>query len=427
MKNKLNHENGQALVLIAAALVMLIGFTALAIDGGMVYSDRRHAQNASDAGSLSGGGTAALSMENNHVYYAAFDCSSSDVSAAITAAEAAARNLMLANEYSNADISVTTQCQDNDTSYFEEKYIDIITEIVTDTQTALIHFVYDGPVQNTVNATTRVKPRVPLAYGHAVVGLNPGDGSCAAAVEGIKLGGTGEITIDGGGIWSQGCLGTIGSCDAAVVNGGIAYGGGTHGSCANLSPAPTYQNETLPEEAYAVPEPTSADCNAAGAVSISDIRLSGNNSLDLNATYPGKTLICLTSSGNAIQMTGGTLEGKNIMIYMKNSGDIRINGGVVDLAAPGAVPDPAPAIPGVLFYIPDAADIAINGNGESRYLGLIYAPKSDIEIAGTGDVPSTLNTQIIGWNVSLLGNATVDINFNETWNYAKPTSIDLEE
>src|SRR5688500_9408274 len=41
-------EKGQALVIIALAVVGLVAFTALAIDGGMVFSDRRHAQNAAD-------------------------------------------------------------------------------------------------------------------------------------------------------------------------------------------------------------------------------------------------------------------------------------------------------------------------------------------------------------------------------------------
>jgi uncharacterized membrane protein len=60
-------ENGQALVLIALAFVAMLGFVALAIDGGMIYSDRRFAQNGADAASLAGGGKAALSLENAYI------------------------------------------------------------------------------------------------------------------------------------------------------------------------------------------------------------------------------------------------------------------------------------------------------------------------------------------------------------------------
>lgn len=45
-------EKGQALVLIALAAVGLFGFAALSIDGGMVFSDKRHAQNAADTAAL---------------------------------------------------------------------------------------------------------------------------------------------------------------------------------------------------------------------------------------------------------------------------------------------------------------------------------------------------------------------------------------
>src|SRR5215208_5419383 len=46
-------ERGQALVIIALAVVGLFGFSALAIDGSRVFSDRRNAQNAADTAALS--------------------------------------------------------------------------------------------------------------------------------------------------------------------------------------------------------------------------------------------------------------------------------------------------------------------------------------------------------------------------------------
>jgi hypothetical protein len=45
-------EKGQALVIIALAAVGLFAFTALAVDGSRVFSDRRHAQNAADTAAL---------------------------------------------------------------------------------------------------------------------------------------------------------------------------------------------------------------------------------------------------------------------------------------------------------------------------------------------------------------------------------------
>jgi hypothetical protein len=53
MKGK-EREHGQAAVLLALALVGLIAFAALAIDGGNAYLMRRNSQNASDAGAFAG-------------------------------------------------------------------------------------------------------------------------------------------------------------------------------------------------------------------------------------------------------------------------------------------------------------------------------------------------------------------------------------
>ena len=49
-----SHESGQTLVMVAFALIALIGFLAVAIDVGVLYSWRRDMQNAADAAALAG-------------------------------------------------------------------------------------------------------------------------------------------------------------------------------------------------------------------------------------------------------------------------------------------------------------------------------------------------------------------------------------
>mgnify|MGYP006304478977 FL=1 len=60
-------EHGQVLALIAVGIVGLMGFAALALDGGMLLSDRRHAQNAADTSSLAGASGAATYMGGQSV------------------------------------------------------------------------------------------------------------------------------------------------------------------------------------------------------------------------------------------------------------------------------------------------------------------------------------------------------------------------
>jgi hypothetical protein len=47
-------EGGQSLVLVALAMVGLIAFAGLALDGGLAYATRRVAQNAADSGAIAG-------------------------------------------------------------------------------------------------------------------------------------------------------------------------------------------------------------------------------------------------------------------------------------------------------------------------------------------------------------------------------------
>ncbi|MEK7325471.1 MAG: Tad domain-containing protein, partial [Chloroflexota bacterium] len=45
-------ESGQAVVLLAVMMVVLLGMAGLAIDGGNLYAHKRHAQNAVDNATL---------------------------------------------------------------------------------------------------------------------------------------------------------------------------------------------------------------------------------------------------------------------------------------------------------------------------------------------------------------------------------------
>jgi len=52
-----HREDGQAIILIVFAMIGLLAFLALAIDGGNTLTERRRAQNASDSGALAGART----------------------------------------------------------------------------------------------------------------------------------------------------------------------------------------------------------------------------------------------------------------------------------------------------------------------------------------------------------------------------------
>lgn len=51
---RLGNESGAVLVIVAAAMLGLLGFTALAVDGGMIYSEKSKLQKAVDSAVLAG-------------------------------------------------------------------------------------------------------------------------------------------------------------------------------------------------------------------------------------------------------------------------------------------------------------------------------------------------------------------------------------
>jgi hypothetical protein len=436
-------EKGQAIVLLALGFVALLGFTALALDGGMVYADRRHAQNGADAASLAGAGAAANTMDTLGLYYGIFDCSdfndgSTILGQAHNAAISAAIGRASSNNYSiDNDVSdnhgVVAMCADdvNMGSYID-KYIDIYTVITRSTNTSLIHLVYSGPVEGRVETVARIRPRTPMAYGHAVVGLN--DAACGGK-NGVVLSGSSVTNINGGGIYSNGCLNCNGGFDANVTGGNVNYAGTTTcDSSHDVTPDPQKVSH-LPSSAFYADPP---DCSAVpyygtditGGTYTPGVydQIKMSNAGDVVVLQPG--LYCLERSPKAIDISGGDISGDGVTIYVKpTAGGISISGALIDLRAPSASPDPSPAISGMLIYVGEGNTNEVNlvGNNTSYYEGTIYAPDGDISASGSSGTYPTFNTQLVGWNVDVGGNATIDINFSGAENYGQPPKLDLQE
>jgi hypothetical protein len=443
MRTKAN-ENGQVIALLAVSMVVFLGFAALALDGGMIYADRRDAQNGADSASFAGGAAASTTMEALGVYYAIFDCSEFDTSgkemqqvhsSILTAAigRAGSNNYTIDSDISD-DHGVVATCVDNvNMGAYVDKYIDINTIITRSSNTSLMHFVYSGQVEGTVDTVVRIRPRTPMAFGHAVVGLN--DAACGGK-NGVVLSGSSITNINGGGIYSNGCLNCNGGFDATVTGGFVNYAGETDCNAGHdVSPAPQ-KTSSLPASSFNAIEP---DCSAVpdhSSTSIGDgtyspgvykeIKMSGNS--DSVILQPG--LYCLERSPKAINISGGTITGDGVTIFIKSTaGDINISGAVVDLKAPSANPDPSPAISGMLIYLQagNTNEVLLTGNGSTYFEGTIYAPDGDIVATGSHGTNPTFNTQLVGWNVDVGGNATVDINFNGAENYGQPPKLDLQE
>jgi hypothetical protein len=450
-----NSERGQAIVLIVLAMIVLLGFTALAVDGSMVFSDRRMLQNAADASSLAGGATAIQQIENMGITQSSGWTASpptclGNVATAANTGRAAAIARGADNDFNLPDGiteqfgGVKSECREDgdDASVvgggtveiFPERFMEITTVLKHKTETAFAHFVFDGALENTVSATTRVKPRQSLAYGYAIVALNPNQ--CQGNQNGVQffgLGGwhpknaaQGSLDVQGGGVWSNGCMEVDGNVDVTVHNAGATYFFTANnydlddivfdpsGSPTQLVNNSSYR---IPETAYQLPvEP---DCTGHDVTADFIADYWDEN----NAPLPAG-LYCVTGDLR-LNNANEHVEGYGVTLLLKD-GLMSVNGGAnVKLEAPTTTLNGG--VPGLLIYAPanNPNIIILNGGAETLYTGTILAPTSAVEYNGNEN--SILRGQIIAYNVGVGGASGTGVVYNDSNPVYRPALLNLEK
>src|SRR5688500_16891443 len=169
-------EKGQALVIIALAAVGLFAFTALAIDGSRVFSDRRHAQNAAD--------TAVLAAALAKIRTPDYPPNAPD--APVVAAKAAGYDRAVSNGYENdADSTVlvrfcdevlslglTPPCEGLPVGADPSEYVQVVIQLTT--RTTFARIIGRREVPSMVTAIARAKPGIdsPLFSGSALAAMS---------------------------------------------------------------------------------------------------------------------------------------------------------------------------------------------------------------------------------------------------------------
>lgn len=461
-------ENGQVLIIIVVGLIGLIGFAALAIDGGMALSDRRNDQNGADAAALAGANAAAVYMENQNITYANFACPLD--SGTLSAASTGAITRALDNHFT---VVAATAIPQSNAVWVENcvkqpfgTRFDVHVRIATNTRTSLIQLFYGGPVINTVDSVARVVPRHPLGYGAAIASLSP---NCATTTSnhattasgGVRWagGGNGVTNIVGGGIFSNSCLDASGSpyINAYSSPGQIAPSGtiafhwptstGLTGSAVNFNntqPSPVHSDDFLKTISYS---PQCSKLPNGQSPTNGQFNQDPNKTLEISpGNYHGISvpnqstlklrpgLYCITGDFNL--SAGGSLlvdpypqgggEHPGVTIFMENgrfdaagSPTVHIYASTeftTNKNASGCTSSRTDlcAIPGLLIYSPPGNTNQINmgGSGTFTYDGSIYAPSGWIDMGGSGDASSTYNAEIIGWVVVLHGTNNINIHYD---------------
>ncbi len=402
-------EKGQAIILIVVAILGLLALTALAVDGGMAYSERRQAQNAADS--------------------AALDAGLAKVRGGDLIAEGRARAASNGFDNNGTDNTVTinnpplTGCNGQLSQYAgNDEYIQVIIRTVTETYFGGVVGVNE--VDNCVDAVARARPPInaPMALGNAIVALS--ETECKA----LTYQGNSNVTVTGGGLFANSDCAGGGNQSAFFNNSSSAS---LSAPCVQAVGAITYKPGALDldcgaPQSSAAPLPPIVYPNpvcTGNATKSGNVLSPGNYS----GTFPPSGVDQLQSgiycvSGEFRMNASDTLNGSDVLIVME-SGGVSWNGGAtLNLSAPTSGP-----FAGLLLFAPESNSdaIKINGNSASTFTGSILAPSANITINGSGGA-SGLNCQIIGGTVDLGGTNDTTINYNAAQNYNPPTNPIVE-
>ena len=288
MRSKLLKERGQALIIIAFAIIGLVGMVGLAIDGGSKFSDRRHAQNAADTAALA----AALAKvdaliagvsDKSPTTNAVTTCpppSGVQASPVCDALQLAGLDRADSNGYGNNLTSNTVKIYSPPISGYystivnSDEYVQVIID--SNVNTTFSRVFGFNQFKNHVEAVSLAKPGYNLAEGAMIISYDP-DPNCSVGGTGgysVSVNGSSTVNLIGGGIFlnsDETCGFKIPSCaDLNIINGGGINTVGANnidtGSCTFDPPINKNYNQEpvkIPDDLYWPPVPK--ECSMTGS------------------------------------------------------------------------------------------------------------------------------------------------------------------
>jgi hypothetical protein len=453
MKPKQLNQRGQALVLIALAIVGLVGFTALAIDGGNVFSDRRHSQNASDTASLA----AALAITRNETNwkdlgYQRALANGYDPSDGVTAID-----VYMCNELPQTVNGFTLTCVGKGLPANADPAEYVYVHIKSRVKLFFAPVIGWREVINNTDAVAHAKKVEETAMfpGYAIVSTMM---DCPSSPPPFVVdGNSGTTIVDAGILVNSNC---DGSPKPAYDQGGSSHVDTDTGVCVvgaarstDTDPLPTTDCSPINVNKYTLPNPT---CSHEGTIqrrtngdweatpglygrnfnfdSIDDVNPAGGTirlQKGIYCFYDGIDLQSTWTITSDLDGRGTFDPDSEGVLFFVPQGDVLFNGSTtIDIHAVSTTADDFPErFVNVLIYVPptnNPSTLNITGANGSQYTGTILAPASEITLNG-GSGTVGLNSQIIGYAVKITGSGTLDIQYNAVDNLITTTNPSLEQ
>jgi Flp pilus assembly protein TadG len=459
-------ERGQALIVIALAAVALFGFVALAIDGSAKFADRRNSQNAADTAALA----AALAKVN-----ALTDGDSntpaqcppssglmSDASDVCVTMVLAGLDRADSNGYDTSNSTVQIYSPPLNGYYSTVSNSDDFVQVIitSHVKTSFMRVLGVSQSDNVVSAVAYLREGGNLTDGAMIISYDPDPNCSSGAGSGggsVDVSGSGVVNLTGGGIFMNSdevCGFSIPNCaDLNISSGaGINSAGSTdnidQSGCADPASENLDQEQVaIPDDVYWPDVPTA--CSTAPATPVK-LGKDPSDNKDEWLIYPGfytdfpqaslipnnkhiymaSGVYCIDPPGTQnlqwsgssfLNLNGSTDASKNkyhaynpygVTLYIKSGGgfSLSINSPIhLDASTDGDLQGYLLVLEGNQSSIKSCT---INGGSYLDINGLIWAPYCDITINGGSDSQAEINAQVVGWDLKINGNNTINFNYD---------------
>jgi Putative Flp pilus-assembly TadE/G-like len=404
MRGSKKRERGQAMILIVFSIIGILGMSALAIDGGNAYVDRRKTETAASAAAL----TASITRIEGSDWRAA--------------ALATART----NGYDNNGITNTVELNTPPLSgpyVGNSEYIEVI---ITSHLSTYFGVVIGIPqVTSIAHAVSQSKPAEygQMFDGYAVVSLAP-HSDCEHKV-GFVIYEEATINLIGGGLFvnsdnSLCAFMSYGSGSVRVKDDSpITVVGGEQIQKTQLITPYPIQIGAVPLSYPPALQMPKAGCGSKNSTVdlLTGVMTSGNTP---GGDFPPEGVDHLQGGvycidGDFILDDGRTLTGEGVLLMVAD-GQVKISGSaIVHLSASSSGP-----APNLLLYLPmkNKSIVSLGGSSDSSYKGTIFAPAADIRITGPSSFSGgNFRSQIIGYYVQVKGQNNIVVMYNDDQNY----------
>jgi Flp pilus assembly protein TadG len=412
------HRRGNAMAVTAVCLILIVGVMTLVFDGGLLMSERRHAQSVADAAALA----AAYSLYNNSATDKGLDPSG-------TAAKAA-RSIASSNGYTNdADTSTVQVNIPPLTGSFKGRsgYVEVNVQY---NQRRCFSGIWGSGLMSV--AARSVARGISSPDSPAILLLDP------SMPKALDSSGNGLITDTGGAIIINSNSSNAGNITG---NGNVSapkidiYGNyNTTGSGQFVGTLKTAVAPTAdPLSSLAAPDPAAMTLQSSSTYKITSTGTYTlqpglyKGGISITASSPGFVTLMpgiYYMQGGGFSSTGSIdLTGSGVMIYndpAKSNDQVNLSGnGSLTLSPPTSG-----TYKGITIFENRTATaaVSITGNGSMTLTGTVYAASAEIDLTGNGSA-NTTGSQIIANNMKVSGNGAVTVNYNPSTAPVRDTRI----